>query len=337
MSHEILQRDKQQGRHMAWHRLTEIVPDLSTENCILGKWDATPRPLVIEPNIKTDYSILVGSDDSLPIGKPFAESYAPLFNRDFLAVVQKAIAGTAHVVESVGSVKDRSLVFLTVKLANLDMFKAAGREFEPFLNFINSFDKSSAFVANTTNVCTVCNNTLQLNLSLKGKGIQARVKHTKNAPTAIENVAQLIEAAIGVQAEFAIAMDSFAGIAINETTAREILTGFVAPTDADSASFEGLSTRTENAIDEMVSLFKGGAGNRGKNLADLFSAVTDRYSHSSSSESNALRQFESSEFGAGATKKREAFYAFQSSETLKNLAKRGSAILAQNAIVALAN
>jgi hypothetical protein len=70
---------------------------------------------------------------------------------------------------------------------------------------------------------------------------------------------------------------------------------------------ERLSTQAVNTTDELVALYRTGAGNRGETLLDGISAVTDFYSHFSSrgekNEGFKLKQWTSSEFGAGARAK----------------------------------
>ena len=68
-----------------------------------------------------------------------------------------------------------------------------------------------------------------------------------------------------------------------------------------------LSTRVYNAVNESIfPLFVSGKGNKGENLADVFSAFTDYYTHESAGGDDKMKQFVSSEFGNGATKKQEA-------------------------------
>ena len=121
-------------------------------------------------------------------------------------------------------------------------------------------------------------------------------------------------------------MESLANQTVTADNVREIFTGFVAPVDA-----EKLSTRAENTVDRLVSLFNGGAGNNGRNMADAFSAVTDYYTHESSGGENKEKQFLSSEYGAGAQRKAEFFsLVSKGGDRLVNIAKRGAELIAAN-------
>ena len=95
MAHRIEKRDKQQGRHMAWHNLTEIVNDLDLDNnCLRKEWDIEEVPLMTPDGVEVPFKILVGSDDKEVIGKPFANTYKPITNAKFLDMIK---IGRAHV------------------------------------------------------------------------------------------------------------------------------------------------------------------------------------------------------------------------------------------------
>lgn len=74
----------------------------------------------------------------------------------------------------------------------------------------------------------------------------------------------------------------------------------------------------------MVTLFQDARqGNHGRDAADLFSAVTDYYTHESSSGEDKQRQFVSSEYGAGLQRKQDFFAVLQDGERLKKVYARG--------------
>jgi len=124
-------------------------------------------------------------------------------------------------------------------------------------------------------------------------------------------------------------MEEFANTPCNEETARKTIAGFLVRDD----DAEKVSTRSQNTIDRITQLYKGGAGNRGENHCDLFNGITDYYSHESSGGGNRWKQYESSEFGMGQNRKVEAFKLLRGETVPKlgNLAtvqKRGESILA---------
>jgi hypothetical protein len=105
---------------------------------------------------------------------------------------------------------------------------------------------------------------------------------------------------------------------IKDSVVEQFLTGFVVPEAA-----QDLSARSRNNVEEVFNLFKTGAGNSGENRLDLFSALTDYYTHSNSGR-GMQAQFVSSEFGTGSKMKARAFSALTSPGEFERIVRRGS-------------
>lgn len=350
MSHEIIAGlDVQEGREMAWHKLTRIAPGLTLETQTALAWDVKSAPLYRMVNgepVKTEHCELICSDNpQIAVGKPFdCETYGVISNAEFLAVIRDAMLSVRGAsLESVGSVCGRNRTFASFKLKELETFKAAGRAFIPFLTFQNSFDGSSPFTVVTSNICTVCNNTFGMNLrAVKGQksglaaataasefgNVRVVLKHTKNVLSRLENVPAIVDGFLGAQAEFRLALDAMDSRKTTEKTAREAFAGLLTKGEKRDAA---LSTRAENQVDRLTALFKSGRGNRGETVADAFQAVTEFATHEIAGESdNRQKQFLSSEYGAGADLKSRAFDAFRSADSFANLATVGAFNLALN-------
>jgi hypothetical protein len=350
MAHKIEQHDKQQGLKQAWHGLTEICPEITLENNWLNQWEITPRELFFEATLdkqkvgavtksvikqdKAGFSVLSVSDvPGLLIGSAYnPETFKPIDNKAFLELVRASIAGTGHKIVTVGSVRNRGRVFLSVELKGMEKFSAAGREFSAFLNFGNGHDKSSVLWVNTSNICTVCDNTFGFNLhKVENKAmdnaddISIRQRHTKNAELKLPGIAALVDKAIGAQGEFAIALNSLAAQPIAEKNALNLFAGFLGRkvTDID----KGLSTRAENTANRLLELHKAGLGNRGENLADSFQAVTEYYTRESSGGENRAKQIVSSEFGSGAVAKAEFWNIVRDDGKREATIERGEKLL----------
>ena len=321
MSHEINERDSQTGVEMAWHGLTNIVECVTRENSGIC-YPMTTQPLfcqVENETIKTPFKQVVALDDNLPIGWPVSEDYGLITNSQGWDVVEKSLAGTDHKIISAGTVCDRSIVFVSVKLD--EGFRAAGRLTKANLNFCWGHGGKLSFISRTSTVTVVCYNTFVA--SLEGRSeFEVKIRHTRNAVAYIEDLPKLIDAHFGVRAEFARAMDSLAEIPCQEAEARQLFAGLITPKDKES-----LSHRTLNTVNRLVDLFATGKGNDGDDMADVFNAVTDYYSHESI-RSNPWRQFVSSEFGAGQAVKARAYTALTSADGRKELSERGEVVLA---------
>jgi len=306
MAHEITKIDRQQGLEMAWHKLTEIKADLSIDNCWLSQWEIEKQRLVIENGGETEYFILTASDDKkIHIGVPFADSYVPITNESFLNCIRDAVMGVDGLkLKSVGSVMGRNRVFMSFDIGAAN-FTHGKRNFECSLNFGNAHDKGQPFWVNTSNITTVCANTYGMNLKHKSKNVNVRIRHTKNSQIKLDNVEEIVAGALGAQAEFKNIFESLTEIKTNAGEARNVFAGFI-------GEGKEMSTRAVNSVDRLTTLFISGAGNSGKDRSDIFQAATDFYSHESSGGENRMKQWVSSEFGSGATKKREFLDAITS-------------------------
>lgn len=342
MAHMLSRIDCQQGTKMAWHGLTDVKSVITLDDCWLSEWDIVPTELELNGK-KTGWFLSTASNNpSVVIGRPYqmvqasldihgekvvTGSYTPITNKRFLEIIGEALAGTPHKIASVGSVCRLGRIFVSVALDALTMHKIGHRTFESFLNFGSSHDLSSVLFANTSNECSVCNNTFTANLHHNGKLVNARIKHSKNANDRLDNLPQIIGAAIGVQAEFTAAFAELDKVTCDDVRARNIFTGFVTRNDnVEMGKFE-LSTRKKNIVNRLTELFSDSRrGNRGETLADVFSAGTDYYSHESSGGENRWKQFESSEFGAGAKNKVELWNVIRDFEKLEETEKRGELI-----------
>ena len=246
--HNIEENDRQEGTEIAWHELTHLRPDFSLDNNWLRDWDVEPRRVFVETGRDLDDRIEIPfrqlvctDDDSILVGYPYnPETYKPLLNSEFLKLAEDCVAGTGHKLVSGGSVRNRGRTFLSFKIEGLESFKAGGRSFDSFLNFGNGHDKSSVIWANTSNTCSVCDNTFSANLysamragaeSLDGNKMSARLRHTINFDAKLPDIVDLVEKAVGVQAEFAVAFESLTSKPCSPAVARNVYAGFIAAPD----------------------------------------------------------------------------------------------------------
>lgn len=344
MSHNITSNDRQEGLVQAWHGLTVVRKDLSLDRNWLAEWDVKRMPLFIyngnpkpvlgeyEEPTKTPWDQLVCTDDpSLLVGKPIGSSYGEITNAEFLDMIREAIGGTGHVVQSVGSVRSRGRVFVTVKLDQDTLRKISSRTFQDYLTFGNSHDLSSELFVVNTSICTVCDNTFSMNLStVRGQvegttgavenGTDVRLRHSKHARIHLPAIAKVLDKAIGIRGEFYHAFEQLDNQATTTKTAERILTAVEASQEA-----EDITNATARRVADQLYLFRNGRGNQGKTLADLFSATTDYYTHLDIGDMQ--RTYESSEYGTGASRKRRMFDTLTNPERLEKAESRGAKLL----------
>ncbi len=311
MSHELKEHDRQQGRTMAWHKLTDVQPDLTLASCWFNDWDYVATPVTLENGVKTPFRILTVSDvPDLFVGEPYnTKTFKPIFNKKLLKELHKATDDQGLTLQSAVTMFNRGRLALSFGM-DAAKFQAAGREFHAFLNIGNGNDQSCPFWINTSNTCTVCNNTFTANLSSKGSIM--RVKKTQFSELVIGEMGSAIQAMLSGQKSFANSLAILWAIACDAQTAREFFAGFVC-VDPNKP----LSGRAENTVDRLVALFNDPkVGNDGNDFSDVFQAVTDYYSHESAADTDddkktgaKWKQFLSSEYGAGAKSKAAAWTA----------------------------
>ncbi len=321
MSHEIMEHDVQEGIEQAWHGLTTVNPELSLENCWLRTWDYVEKPIVVDGK-PSRFAILGVTDDatdilnpnnpeselnprvSLTVGKSFSRhTFKPVFNAKLIELLDKATKGKDMRLVSDGTVMQRGRQFLSFALG--DSYRSGGREFKPFFNIGNGNDMSSPLWQNISNTCTVCNNTFQMNMGQAG--LIQEVKKTKYSELVLADFSKAARVMLAGQKEFAEMFDALAVQEVTEEAARQFLVGFFHANKQNTP----LATKTANNVDAIVKLFHTGAGNEGKNLADLFSALTDFYTHLSASAQGDTKanwkNFVSSEFGSAREEKQRAW------------------------------
>ena len=346
MSDKIMERDVQTGIEQAWHGKTNVVKCITRENSGIV-YPMEKRPLYLgfeEDNGERTFNeagffTIVSMDDKLPIGNPVGEDYNLISNSDIFDLIENSLGGTKHVIVSAGSVENRSKVFVSAKLDD-SVIKAAGRETENVLNFMFGHGGKMGVTIRTGITVIVCANTLNMALSRRGE-LNLNIKHTKNSAQKIPNIEKAIDAHIGVTAEFKRAMDEVAGIKATEADARKIFAGFIGR-DQSGKPVDELSTRAENTIERLAELFNKGKGNNGDDMADVFNAFTDYYSHESSGGSDRWKQFVSSEYGSAGRDKQEAYSLITDPvslnderrklgvKNLQSIKRIGSSLLAMN-------
>lgn len=365
----ITVNDRHEATSQAWHGKSIVKAVILLKDSWLALWDIVKSPLfTLDDNgkpVSTDYCQLVASDNkSIAIGKSVStKTFSPITNASFLAIVSEALNDIAgSVVVSVGSVCNRCRVFVTLQLTQqVKAFEAAGREFKPYLNFLNSHDQSAPFAVVVSFVCTVCNNTFGMNLylvesdltgikaAMKRNELRIKLKHTKNVAERLANVPDVIRAFHGTVAIFKATMEYLGKTAIEKHNVVPLFTGFLnndmpeglvslimAGTKLDQTQTElvQISTRRKNQIERLADLHLGGKGNNGATLADAFSAITDYYTHESSGgmkedadAKDIARQIETSEYGTGQESKERGLRLLADADAVANAIAFGRRLL----------
>ncbi len=346
MSANIFKLDLQEGLEQAWHGLTKVREKITLDDCCLAKWDVKRVPLVIYTNggmveglvEPTNYDILRCTDCEHLVGKPIGQSYGVITNAQFLDMCREAVGRTAHKIKSVGSLRNRGRIFVTFQLDQDTLVKIGKRTFQDYLTAGSSHDQSCELFWANTGTCTVCDNTFTMNLASVRQSVEAdesdengnaRLRHSKNAVAKLPGISDIINRAVGLRAEFYAALRTLEKSITTAKRAERIFAAFEASKDA-----EELATITKRRVNDLMLLFFSGRGNAGSNLLDVFSAITDYYTHSNTGADNQ-RQWESSEYGVGAARKRMAFKLLTDGAMLQAAEVRGEKLLANTGFAGL--
>jgi uncharacterized protein DUF932 len=325
MSHGIAERDKMIGTFKQWHGLNEVVEKIDETNNVLLRYDNKAVKLQTDEGKETGYSMLVSSDDGLPVGVPFqAKSYKFNTNKAFVDMVNASLVDVPHQIDSAGTVHNRGKLIMSIKLLDAPTYEVGARKFEDYLSFLDSVDKSTVLAVVNSSICTVCANTFAMNLAHEGH-LDVRVKHTSNFHAVIQDVPKIIQGALLAREGFYKNLTHFSEFPMNLGEAEQFFAGWLGQ-DANGNA-KDLTTYAANTVERLKFLFNKGAGNEGKSLLDLFQAITDFYTHESSAPKAMLdkpdrntiaNQFESSEFGDGANTKREFYKTLCKFLTVEN-------------------
>lgn len=322
MAHNIQQRDIQTGIKMAWHERTNIVESINRDNIGIIYDMGIAQCNFTNDNgtqIKANGWQIYSKDDGLPIGQIVGDKYKLITNDEILGAVEKGLAGTKHKIVSAGTVANRSLGYISIKV--LDDIIAAGRKTEPVVNIIWGHGGNRAVSYRTGMTVIVCQNTYNIAMLSSQR---MSVKHTKHAD--IGDIAKEIDNHIGVTFEFTTEMNRLASIECPWTSARQLFAAFLTEKPEDIKATTPF--KLHKKMQRLTYLYKFGFGNKGETMADAFNAVTDFYTHESAGrKATSWRQHVTSEFGTSSERKQKFFGMLSNDSRRAEALSKGAAIL----------
>ena len=324
--HGISKRDRQDGRSMGWHKLTHLNDKLTLKDNFLTEWDIQEVALQTVGGVEVPFKILTASDDGEVIGKPYAGTYTPVSNRQFLDMIEEAISGVkGAVVESVGSVCNRGRVFVSLSIKGMEEYVIGERKFYDYLSFGNSHDQTSAVWVNGSNTCVVCNNTYNYNLHSNNSEVRCKVKHSKDVAVRLDNIVEIVDAYAGQQAKWKAEFNRLMQEPMKEEQARNFYAGFLLRNDNAEHNVRELGPKTFAKVERLTELFVKGRGNNGDDRADCFQGGTEFYTHFSTRNEgkNVARQLFSSDYGMGKVAKSRLWNCIRDDKMVDSLVTTG--------------
>ena len=271
-------------RQPAWHGLGTVIDEaVSTQEMLdlahLSGWNVRLEAVSLPGRSHREYFATVrtnpfdGDTDVLGV---VGERYKVLQNEELFTFGDALLDGGRW--ETAGSIKNGTVVFGSLALdreTNLDP-KGRGDKVNNYLLVHTSHDGSLAIQASVTPVRVVCQNTLNMAIGYKGRGVKQsfRIRHTQT----LQGKVQAAREALGLANKY---LDEFDKVAaemiakeINDQKFFDIITA-VYPKPEDNA--KGAMTKWENKIDTLNTIYNGETCVNIKGTAwGAYNAMTER-------------------------------------------------------------
>lgn len=240
------------------------------------------------------------SNGLVPLHIP-KNSYRPIPNREVFEAMQTALKDVDATLTCAGTLEAGKKFFLSAKLgSDGGKFVVNGDEFLAHLNFITSHDGTLAMEAYDSTVRIVCMNTLRWSREAAGD-VKFKVYHCQGSSMAMQNLGPLVNRILTGRAEFRNSMELLAGQQVSLEDAKRLVLGYF----AQATDSEQLATNSFNATDEILALFRNGAGNKGQTLYDLLNGATDYWTNGdgTGSDTSKATKVYKAQFGVAADHK----------------------------------
>jgi len=294
-----------------WHGLGTVIEGrlsgaAAIEAANLG-WEVRQEPVYDGDMVEIPtHQINRRSDNGHVLGV-VSKDWTPVQNT-FLVEIAEALAQSGMtyeaVVETAGSLRGGRIVWALISTGLRQFY---GSDHKAYLLLSNSHDGSRAVRGTMTDVRVVCNNTLTF---AEASRASLMVRHSKNVQQNLNRAIGLLGwANDATDATFAI-YDALAATAMNVDRVLPVYQRLV----TEHLGFKEDSPRIGETVDEMIDLFRSGAGNEGRTAFDALTGVTDWVDHHrkyNKGDDVEERRFLYSTLGGGAEIKKAAMKLLQ--------------------------
>jgi phage/plasmid-like protein (TIGR03299 family) len=250
-----------------WHGLgTMLENSPSVEEAIrLGglDWKVMLQPLhaVVEgQDIRTDHRATIRSTDLKVLGV-VGPGYHAVQNSDAFSFFQPVVDSGKVSIETAGSLREGRRVWMLAKINGCDADVVSGDQVKGYFLLANSHDGTITLRLGFTGQRVVCANTMAMALA-KGGGRMLRIRHTKGAEEAIQELHTIIDWS---QQEFVASVEKMRALAnkgVTEATLREYVRKVFKKTVEDkTVAEEEEETKFERLEAKIIPLFEKGRGN----------------------------------------------------------------------------
>ena len=266
-----------------WHKLAQHVEAIGETEVSPLLFPIIESPAFIEVDgnrtMLENYKVLCADHRGLRPEIPEAElikplhiprsSYQVIDNRATWEAMKKSLDGIDAKITSVGTLEGGRKFFISTSIGDAEQVINRDK-FRFNLNFITSHDGTVAMNTYDSSIRIVCMNTFKWSQSAAGE-VGFKIYHTKNADLAMHGLPELVNAVLLGRTELREVMEYLASCHVDANDALAMAAGYFA---SETGSVK-LSTRSWNAAEGIVNLFKNGVGNFGRSLYDLANGATE--------------------------------------------------------------
>lgn len=261
--------------------IKEILPPIIEVQAAAKLSDGTYKDIEGRKILLADYSAVRDNTDNMEALVPLhipKNSYGVISNQQWFECLQKSIAGTDCKITSAMTIHGGLKFIASAKVGDnvMELKRANGSTDKILMNliFATSHDGTMSGIAYDSGVRPICQNTFNASMMSKGD-INLKVRHTKNADIAIENLPAVLNAILQNRVQLKEVLEYLDSCKVDQNDALAMAAGYFL-LDSEEKT---LSTRSLNAATEIVSLFSRGAGNNGETLYDLWNGATDYWTN----------------------------------------------------------
>ena len=229
-------------------------------------------------------------DDTSEVIGVTGKDYVVFQNSDLKDLIMPAVDEGLMNITNIGYLGTGGKVFIQAEMA--EEFTIAGESHKGMMTLMNSHDGTSALAAGVSDVRVICSNTFSMAMG----DMSTKLRHGIRIHDEAAQITAIMDYVNENMRIYSEAVEKLARCKTNETKVRELIEAtYNKPAD---------SVRATNNI---VKLFKSGAGNDGTTLWDAFNGITEYTNHLAGNDDN--KRFVSANFGRNALINRRAFNA----------------------------
>jgi hypothetical protein len=328
----ILQFDEVHATEPTWHKKEKLHKLITFEESGLD-WEVLTGKVFSDGNRLQDKGVEIPGYQEIYSHGPGGEHihlhlaksrYAPIQPKAVWEAMQKSLEGVACQITCTGSLQNRQIVFISVRLTGKDKdgFVVNGDKFKSELNFISSNNGVYEFVIFDSNTRIVCINTFNMAMSaLCSSKLKHSARHTRNNQMKIDKISTQINKILESRKVFIGGCETMFKQKVSRDEALAFSVGWQFPGHRDKPSAAVIANSQG-----IVSAFENGDGNNGRNRYDLFNGVTQFFTRNTTRSDSDV--YQSSFIGLGATRKGEAFDILANDETFRKTVRNGERALA---------